>query len=65
MTKQEFKDWIECPPPPFAKRVRITETEFKRHVAEEFGIKLNDSNNKQFAERIFQLRRFYFKIVVG
>ena len=64
MSNKEFRSWIDGPRPPFAKRIRMSEAEFKKHIEESFGVRLNDSSNKQFAQKIFQLRRFYFKITV-
>lgn len=65
MNNQEFRAFVDGSRPNFKERIRMSETEFRKHVEESFGVKLGDSSNKIYAQKIFQLRRFYFKITVG
>ena len=64
MKFEEFKEHIEGERPKFSERPRITEGEFKKHIEHMFSVTLNSSENKTFAHRINQLRRFYFKVVL-
>ena len=64
MTFLEFKKWVSGERPAFSKRIRITESEFKKHVDALYGISLLTADNKAHAQEINVLRRFYFKIVV-
>lgn len=64
MTLPDFKKWALGERPAFSKRIRMTEREFRGHIASLYGISLQDADNKSHAQEINTLRRFYFKIVV-
>ena len=62
MTAKQFSVYIAGPRPDFSKRIRITEPEFRNLIKGQFGVSLEGSGNKDHAHKIFELRRFYFKI---
>lgn len=64
MKFEEFKVYVEGERPSFSQRKKITEQEFKDHIKQLLGLSLSDSSNKTHANRINQLRRFYFKVVI-
>ena len=64
MTTAEFKKYVEGVRPAFSRRVRMTEQEFKRHIKDSLGVSLGNSGDKTYAQKINEIRRFFFKIVV-